>query len=422
MLERNILYLLIFLIPVQLGRHFFFNFSSVAGVFSDYLTPTLYLTDLIILFLIFSDVKKNNKKYAGGVSKGLNISRGIYIFLGYCLFSCLIISSVKTVALYKFIKIVEFFWLFKIIVNLRLNLSSVVSSYSLAIIYSSILAIYQFLLQRSVGGWWWSLGERTFYASTPGIALGRLGNVIFLRPYATFAHPNILGGFLALGLPLVFRQLRSNEETDKRKRIIYIAAIILGTIALVVSFSRAAWAVFVFGMALTILIQDKNIRGIFTDKKSWYFWIFILMFILSIILPLNLASRMRLSRGSLYERKELILASLTTVFQNPVFGTGLNNSIIRQYQIIPKKYGTFIFQPVHNTYLLIFAELGIAGFLFLLIFLYKTFVRVNRNDIRQYIPFFMVLILGFFDHYIFSLQQGMLISVLFTSLVYWRQR
>src|SRR3989338_10956322 len=45
-------YLLIILLPVQLAFHFPASFTQIAGIGSDYLTPTLYLTDIIIWTLI----------------------------------------------------------------------------------------------------------------------------------------------------------------------------------------------------------------------------------------------------------------------------------------------------------------------------------------------------------------------------------
>src|SRR3989344_4528231 len=39
------------LLPVQLGKHFWPAFSLVHGVRSDYLAPTVYLTDIILMFL-----------------------------------------------------------------------------------------------------------------------------------------------------------------------------------------------------------------------------------------------------------------------------------------------------------------------------------------------------------------------------------
>src|SRR3989344_9415701 len=44
-------YLLILFLPTQLGRHFWPNFSFVSGIRIDYLSPTLYATDIFILLI-----------------------------------------------------------------------------------------------------------------------------------------------------------------------------------------------------------------------------------------------------------------------------------------------------------------------------------------------------------------------------------
>ena len=47
-------YLLILFLPTQLGKHFWPNFSYVYGVRIDYLSPTLYFTDILIIGLFLS--------------------------------------------------------------------------------------------------------------------------------------------------------------------------------------------------------------------------------------------------------------------------------------------------------------------------------------------------------------------------------
>jgi hypothetical protein len=51
-LHQKIFWLLIFLLPVQLGRHFWPDFSFVLGLKIDYLAPTVYLTDLLVLLIL----------------------------------------------------------------------------------------------------------------------------------------------------------------------------------------------------------------------------------------------------------------------------------------------------------------------------------------------------------------------------------
>ena len=48
-LHRWLFYLLLLLIPTQLGYHFWPDFAFVNGIRVDYLAPTIYLTDLLIL-------------------------------------------------------------------------------------------------------------------------------------------------------------------------------------------------------------------------------------------------------------------------------------------------------------------------------------------------------------------------------------
>lgn len=409
MVKRRLLYLLILLLPLQLARHFFLDFSKIGGIYADYLIPTIYLTDLVIFVLIFLDIRDGKRKFG----------KPILIFLGYSLLTSILIADNKGAALYKFLKLVEFAWLLLILSELRPKISQVVTAYSLAIIYSSVLAINQFLIQHSVGGWWWFLGERSFYETTPGIALGSIWGKLYLRPYATFSHPNVLGGFLALGLPLIFINLFRDKNTDFIRSLIYGLAFILGTFTLILTFSRAAILIFFIFLILFYLSEKSKVRNYLIENKRAYFWIFIFLFILSVIFPLRLSKSIKLKKGSLFERSQLTVTALTNIFKFPVFGTGLNNSIIYQYKQMPKNFGTYVMQPVHNAYMLVFVETGCIGFIFLLYFLNNFFQKINRGNIVRFLPFFMLLVLGFFDHYFFTLQQGYLLVVFFSCLVFW---
>ncbi|OGG02860.1 hypothetical protein A2W14_06450 [Candidatus Gottesmanbacteria bacterium RBG_16_37_8] len=422
-LKERLLYLLIFLLPVQLGRHFFFDFTRIAGITSDYLAPVIYLTDIVIFILIFLDLRDIFTIKRKKISR-LNQKKGgtVILFFLYLILSVMLVSANKWASFYKLLKVGEFFWLFKIIIDLKAKFLPILTVYCLSVVYTSYLAINQFMWQKSSGGIWWSLGERSFYASTPGIALGSFGGRLFLRPYATFAHPNILGGFLAIGLPMVFLYLWKNKEIGRLVKFIFTLAFILGTITLILSFSRASWLVFILGLTIAMFTEVKKVKELIYFLRKWYFFLFIFLFIISIVLPLNLDRARRARRGSLFERSRLIISSLTLIGQNPITGTGLNNSVIKQYQSIPKRYGLVILQPVHNVYLLVLTELGFIGFIFLLIFLKRSFEKIDRENIHLFFPFLMLIILGFFDHYLVTLQQGQLLAVLFTGLVFWPQK
>src|SRR5581483_7422034 len=53
-LEKLLFFLSILFLPSQLGKHFWPTFSYVEGIRIDYLSPTLYLTDVLIGLLFFT--------------------------------------------------------------------------------------------------------------------------------------------------------------------------------------------------------------------------------------------------------------------------------------------------------------------------------------------------------------------------------
>lgn len=409
--QLNLVKLLILLIPVQLGRHFFFDFAKIAGIYNDYLIPIFYLSDIVILALIFLDIKIKN------IKPSLNV----FFFLVILIFSTIFIAEYKVIAIYKLIKIIEFIWLFKIIKESNIKIPNIVVFYSIAILYSSILAILQFANQKSMGGWWWFFGERSFYANTPGIAQIGIGSALYLRPYSSFAHPNVLGGFLALGLPMVYWQFL-NGGYKKLINLIYIFALILGVITLALTFSRSAWLVFSLEMLLFAILKNKSVINNMINRKKQIFFGFIILIVLSFQIPLYVSNLRVPMRGSLYERRQLIKASLIKISENPIWGVGLNNSLQHQYQILPKSYGLFTHQPVHNIYILITFELGLCGLIFVLFFIYKSLGLVKNENLSIFIPFLMLFILGLFDHYLISLQQGMLIFVFFAGLYFRKEK
>ena len=52
MTELLLFYSIILFLPTQLGLHFWPEYSKVLGLRIDYLSPTIYMTDVLILLLI----------------------------------------------------------------------------------------------------------------------------------------------------------------------------------------------------------------------------------------------------------------------------------------------------------------------------------------------------------------------------------
>jgi hypothetical protein len=110
-----------------------------------------------------------------------------------------------------------------------------------------------------------------------------------------------------------------------------------------------------------------------------------------------------------------------------VFGLGMGNFVpwlMTQNLHLDRE----VYQPVHNIYLLIYAEVGIVGIALFILFLafllydfYKRLFAERRIKRLYYFSFALVivsvLIFGVFDHYLWTIQSGRLIFWLALGLL-----
>jgi len=185
---RTVLTLITFLLPTQLGLHLWPSWSFLHGLSIDYLAITVYLTDLLLLTLLFIHPPRFlfNKSVKIVVSTILLSS-----FLGLQPLNSLVL-------LFRILLLVNFSH--AISTQNKSTLSSLLTSISVSTILVSLLAIFQFISQSSLDGPFYWLGERHYSLTTPDIAktiLPFTGQQI-LRSYSTFSHPNSLAGYLVV--------------------------------------------------------------------------------------------------------------------------------------------------------------------------------------------------------------------------------
>ncbi len=415
-------YLCLALLPTQLGRHFFFNFSLLNGIRSDYLAPTIYLTDIIAFLLIGAElINKAKNQFKNSRKEVKNTSRKLKIFLFsifcYLLFTSIFITSNQWAALYKLVKITEFMLLGWVVIRIKPNILTVLKILSFTVFYSSIIAFGQFISQKSLDGFFWFLGERTFYAGTPGIAASSIAGRLILRPYATFPHPNVLGGFLAIILPLLLAViLNYRKKLGKFLVFWFWLTMITGFITLVLSFSRAAWIAATVGFLLVFLNNKNILINWLRAKNNLTLILFYGLIFFSIVIPLIFPQKIFFSGKSFQERSQLTNVALILSSSHPYFGVGLNNFIVQSRLFINLYPNIYSFQPVHNIYLLVLTETGLVGFLLFLVLLIIAYRRSFSNYPLITIALIQIYFLGFFDHYLFTLQQGQLLFTVFISL------
>jgi len=117
--ERCIFYLLILFFPTQLGKHFWPDFSIVSGIRIDYLSATLYITDVLLILLFgvfvtrffrtFKKTKRLSPKFSVLFKK--KEFYFISIFVIAFLFSNIYFSARPLLSLYGLAKLAEFVFL-----------------------------------------------------------------------------------------------------------------------------------------------------------------------------------------------------------------------------------------------------------------------------------------------------------------------
>lgn len=424
-MARFLFLLLILFLPVQLGKHFWPEFSIVSGLLVDYLSPTIYFTDiLIVLLFIFwvinckkfsishlpSAIYFQFKQFINDLINGkwkMDNGKLIAIFTIFIIVGILLSKSPMN-GWYGLLKFLEFLFLGVFISRLDLKKlwPKVLIFFTVGILFESSLAITQFLQQSSIGGLFYFFGERSFTGLTPGIANASLDGTLILRPYGTFSHPNVLAGYLIIVMMMIFNQIQ------KTKKIVLLITIFVGTVALFLTMSRIAIALWVIGLSVWFLVRLREIllkNRLLLFVPVLFIWIFFWSPITNRFLQVNFSSE------EFVRRIELASASINMTYDSPIIGVGIHNFLINLPMYQKTESIILYLQPVHNIYLLIASETGLFGLLFFVWFIAKTYQRIMKQN-SKLILLSTVLVLGLFDHYFLTLQQGQLLTALVFGL------
>lgn len=426
-IQRLLFLLIIFFLPTQLGYHFWPEYSLVLGIRLDYLSPTLYFTDVLIVLLIMACIigkklissKASSFKIESNNERNKTRSLKILISTLYAvLIIGIIFSDQPLPGLFGLLKLTEFIffgWISFKLLSDKAIFNQAILTYLVSMLCQSLMALCQFYYQGSLNGFFYFVGERMFSLNTPGVAKASLNGVLVLRPYGTLPHPNVLAGYLLIGLILLIANIKL--LIVNRFRIFFYISIFLSVIVLILTMSRTA----IFIGVLLGFFSFKKIFQLNKNRKQIGIILFILIFINTSLLPVLLYrfSALSLNDESIAQRINLAKASVFMFLDHPLFGIGLSNFLIK----LPE-YASVVntpIQPVHNIYLLMLAEAGLGGIALAIIFIYKQFISIRKKKCfltsGTVLIFSTILLLGFNDHYLLTLQQGRLLLTLSISII-----
>ncbi len=381
---NNFLFLIfLFLLPTQLGKHFFLPFSYLSGIRVDYLAPTVYLIDIIVFLLAIVNFKIVLKFF-----KNKKILFVLFLLLINVLF-----SRLPAISFYWLIKVIEFLAVVSLSKNMLKTLKekSVLTAFLLSGLFELFLSIIQFINKHSVQGIFYYFGERLVSLATPGVAKATIQGIEFLRPYGTFSHPNSLAGFFLILYFFVLTNKKFN-----RFLILKYLFLLVSSFLIFLSFSKIAILTYLF---LSIIYYLKS-----SIKIKCRLCVLARLFMIMVVSFIFLQATT--DQATIGKRVELVKNSLTIILRYPVQGVGLGSYLIEQAKFSSRFY-LFFNQPVHNIFLLFFSELGlIIGGVIIIIFLslIKKLIKLNPYLILA------IAITGFFDHYWLTLQQNFLLA------------
>ncbi|MDO9399114.1 MAG: O-antigen ligase family protein [bacterium] len=451
------LYLLVFLLPIQT------RWIIKAGE-TEYSTYSLYGTDILLLvilalffilkFSIFNFQFSNNFQLINFQTKRKIQNTKYKIQIWWFVLGLILVSVVsiffgldKILALYKFGWLILGIGLFWLIVSASYNRLKLIYVFLAGVFLQAILGIWQFLTQTSFANKW--LGIALHNPSDLGVSVVETISERWLRAYGGLDYPNMLGCVIVIGILLLIGQIIVMKQGSNFQfsifnfKIIFNARIfkimlwlllLIFVTALFFSFSRTAWLGLVVGLVV-IIILVKITKNLVLQKQlakivlAMGVLIFLLFSQCQNLVIARVSGEGRLESKSIAERTNLYQECWHLIKNNWLVGVGIGNYTLTTRNKIFVNQASYSYQPVHNTFFLIWSEIGIFGLIFFVgLFFYILIsnfqiIFKNKLEIYNYNKLFNLSILGSliiflsFDHWWWSLHFGVLFFWLIIGLI-----
>ncbi len=422
-LEQFLFYFFLFAIPFQARKILYYP----SWPFNEWQAISLYGTDILLaILLIFWMVHElGHFKIKAGDQSYLIYEYFLLIFVLISAVS-IINSSSQFLSVYNFIKLGEMVLFFFYLKNYAFRRFDIFGS-TVALIsgglFQAVIAIGQFWRQKDFG--LKLLGESTLNYGLVGIAnfISATGTKI-IRAYGTTPHPNILAGYLLisifafyaayLGFKKKFRSLLHGFPMS----LVY-AIILFG---LFFTFSRAV--IFIFGVLLLagFIFTYRYLKEYKKEAINIILMTAIFSLVFAVFYWPEISSRIKISGDDQAVAMRVFYNQESMKSHINIFGVGIGN-FVNWFMDMDSGLPQWVYQPVHNIYLLIYSETGIFGIssflLFLFFLLYDFFNKVagRRYLYIAALPLIAILMISLVDHFPWTLQQGRLMFWLSAGLV-----
>lgn len=266
---------------------------------------------------------------------------------------------------------------------------------------NALVGVAQFLQQHAVGLTW--LGELPIDLSYPNVSVVGGTDAPLIRLYGLSGHPNVMGGFLAVGLLLGGSLLDDSHRGTRRTAR---AAWLLGLVALLMTFSRSAWLGLLTGavvMGARAAARHARLHAA-ALRLAGIVAVVLIGFGISFapfLLERLMIDHVVVEQTSLEQRLHQIEVAVRLVVAHPVTGVGMGN-----FSVAGSQLDGAPIDWVHNVPLLVTSELGLVGVGLWLSGIVAVMRRSRGAPASVAAAVAALLVVMLFDHYAWTSSQG----------------
>jgi hypothetical protein len=399
-----------FLLPWQ--TRWIYAYEFIEGQTFEFGKLSLYATQLFLLALFFLTGKvqleeKNEKIFRIGLIGLLAVLPGFFL------------AANLTIALHAAFLLSTAFALLLLLLDERVDLHFQAGSFIAGLIPASLLGIWQVWSGISPASTWFGLPMHD--AARLGEAVTGFFGDRTLRAHAGFSHPNILGGYLSVGLLALAWLATTTKSIWQRRSLLLLSPLLLFTLFL--TFSQSAWLGLALGVTLALLVY--KMKG---NKESKIAVMIIAALVIVSAYAYMIGTSVQVSTDALELETRSSQERIDMIVEYPsvmspaswLIGNGIGNYTIALADVHPDRQW-WAYQPIHNVPLLMIGEIGLLGCVLFLIFLSRidilNFSRFpNVDAIAAFAMGNVLLLIAFFDHYLWSSWSGLTLAVFVLAL------
>lgn len=425
-ISQKLLLLYLFLLPWQtliITREIF-----VEDVKWQYATMGIYITQIIfwlaIIFFIISQLSYLKNRYSLHnkqiikifISQGFpaRLLRAVLMVQAIIIFMIIrnMFSKDVFLGLQHLMYIEQGFVFVLFLLVSGISKKQIMETILFGAIIPSLIGLLQFISQSSLSNAWLGLTEHPVLEAGSSVVVSEFSGRV-LRSYATFAHPNVMGGYIAIVIMSYLFLVKG--EFEKK----YLSIFLLLSATLFTTFSRSAW----LAVAAILLLHLPKIH--FTERVKPLIKIFILVFVVFSFFNKDLVQTRTHTASSKHEiasvteRIDGVGKAITIFNKNWKYGVGAGQYTRALQMYYPYK-PIWEYQPVHSAALLFLVEHGVVVAIMILIFLISVLQILEIISLQAMRDFIIMLValspIILFDHYVYSSYIGLMLVSLIVGI------